>query len=339
MGEEQERQPITPAAGGGEERGEVEVTSGGELRPERIEIPPTLPVLPLKNTVLFPALLAPLLVNTARSQRLIDHVLVTPERLLLACAVRRPVEGSPGPDDVYPVGTVLRVARMMKFPDGSYRLLVQGVARGRIDGFTEETRFLEARVSALEEVGDPRSVEVAALSRSVSQGFQALVAEHPKLSDELQVIAANLEDPSRLADLVAHNLEIDVAGKQAVLEQLDVEARLRKVLDDLTRSREAMTIESEIRDRVQSEMGKTQRDYMLRQQMEAIRRELGESEESESEVASLRERIDAAGLAAGGPGTGEPRARAPGDDAAGGGRTRRDPQLSGVDGRSAMVEA
>ncbi len=285
-----------PATGSHEESGEVVVRTGGAPAPERVDLPATLPVLPLKNTVLFPALLAPLLVNTARSQRLIDQVLVSPDRLMLAAAVRHPVEGSPGPGDVYRVGTVLRVARMMKFPDGSYRLLVQGVARARIEEFTAESRFLEGSVVLLEESGDPRSVEVTALSRSVSQGFQALVAEHPKLSDELQVIAGNLEDPSRLADLVAHHLEIDVAGKQAALEELDVTARLRLVLADLTRAREAMNIESEIRDRVQNEMGKTQRDYMLRQQLDAIRRELGETEDGETEVARLRERIEEAAL-------------------------------------------
>ncbi len=292
----EERGPIAPTTPAREETGEVVVQTGGDQTPEQLDLPSTLPVLPLKNTVLFPALLAPLLVTTARSQRLIDQVLVSPDRLMLAAAVRRPVEGSPGPDDVYRVGTVLRVARMMKFPDGSYRLLVQGVARGQIEEFTSEERFLQARVSLLDDCGDPRSDDDTALSRSVSQGFQALVAEHPKLSDELQVIAANLEDPSRLADLVAHNLELDVAGKQAVLEELDLAARLRLVLADLTRSREAMTIESEIRDKVQSEMGKTQRDYMLRQQMEAIRRELGESEDGDTEIETLRTRIEAAGL-------------------------------------------
>jgi ATP-dependent Lon protease len=291
-----EHDPI-PTRSGREESGEVAVKKGGGAgEPERVDLPDALPVLPLKNTVLFPGLLAPLLVNTSRSQRLIDHVLVTPDRLMLAAAVRHPVEGSPGPDDVHRVGTVLRIARMMKFPDGSYRLLVQGVARAHVEEFVGEERFLEGRVRLLEDAGDARSVETAALSRSVSQGFQALVAEHPKLSDELQVIAASLDDPSRLADLVANHLELDVAGKQAVLEELDVAARLRLVLADLQRSREAMTIESEIRDRVQNEMGKTQRDYMLRQQMDAIRRELGETEDSDSEVSKLRERIEAAGL-------------------------------------------
>ncbi|MCZ6784773.1 MAG: LON peptidase substrate-binding domain-containing protein, partial [Proteobacteria bacterium] len=259
-------------------------------------LPGELPVLPLKNTVLFPFLLSPLLVNTARSQRLIDNVLVQPNRLLLCTAVQREIDGSPGPDDVYRVGTVLRVVKMLKFPDESYRLLVQGVARAEIEDFTSTDPFLRARVRAVTESGDLESVEMAALVRNVSQQFAALVSESPRLSDELQVLAANLEDPSKLADLVASNLELDVSAKQAVLAEADISSRLKRVLVELDRERDALEIETEIKEKVQSEMGRTQRDYMLRQQLEAIRRELGEAEDGEQEIKELRERIDAAGL-------------------------------------------
>jgi len=135
---EEERSLSEPEVGGRGTAVRVGVESGADE--VRVEIPETLPVLPLKNTVLYPALLSPLLVNTARSKRLIDAVLVTPERLLIAPAVRRPIEGSPGPDDVYRVATVLRIVKMLKFPDDSYRLLVQGVARARID--IDMTRLL-----------------------------------------------------------------------------------------------------------------------------------------------------------------------------------------------------
>jgi len=261
-----------------------------------VALPETLPVLPLKNTVLFPFLLSPLLVNTARSKRVIDHVLVTPERLLIAPAVRRPIEGSPGPDDLHRVATVLRIVKMLKFPDDSYRLLVQGVARARIDDFVAVEPFLRARVSALEESGDAKSVDVTALQRNLAQQFAALVSESPKLSDELQVLAASIDHPGRLADLVASNLELDVAQKQAVLEKTDLTERLRLVLSELTRSQQAQTIEAEIREKVQSEMGKTQRDYLLRQQLDAIRKELGEAPDEGAETERLRERIDAAGM-------------------------------------------
>jgi ATP-dependent Lon protease len=281
-------------------RTEVAVDTGaareGEERAARLALPEVLPVLPLKNTVLFPYLLNPLLVNTARSKGLVDAVLLTPERLLLCAAVRQPVEGSPGPDDVYRVGTILRVVKMLKFPDGSYRLLVQGVARAGIEEFAATEPFLRARVRPLPESGDPGSVEVTALVRSVRDGFTALVAESPRLSDDLQLLATNIEDPGKLADLVASNLDVDVAAKQALLEETRLAERLKHVLAELHRAQQALRIESEIREKVQSDMGKTQREYMLRQQAEQIRRELGESEDSDAEVEQLRERIEAAGM-------------------------------------------
>ncbi len=281
-------------------RGGIDVTveSGGVGDEEEgtVELPDELPVLPLKNTVLFPYLLSPLLVNTPRSQRLVDDVLVQPARLMLCTAVRGPIEGSPGPDDVYPVGTVLRVVKMLKFPDDSYRLLVQGVARASIESFSADEPYLKARVRRIDETGDAESVEVTALVRNVSQQFATLVSESPRLSDELQVLAANLEDPSKLADLVASNLDLDVPHKQAVLAEADIAARLKLVQSELDKERDQLDLETEIREKVQSEMGKTQRDYMLRQQLEAIRRELGEAEDSEEETDRLRERIESAGL-------------------------------------------
>jgi ATP-dependent Lon protease len=281
----------------GSEHGErVAVGIGGGEEPRGPELPAELPVLPLKNTVLFPFLLSPLLVNTERSKKVIDAVLVSPERLMLAVAVRGDVEGSPRAAEVYPVGTVLRIVKMLKFPDESYRLVVQGVTRAQVDAFVSEDPYLRARVSALAERGDPESVEAAALSRNVRDQFVALVAESPRLSDELQVLAQSLEEPSKLADLAASNLELDLETKQRVLEELDVTARLRTVLDEVRRAREALQVESEIREKVQSEMGKTQRDYLLRQQLDQIRRELGETEDVEDEVAALRRRIEAADL-------------------------------------------
>jgi ATP-dependent Lon protease len=146
-------------------------------------------------------------------------------------------------------------------------------------------------------VGDAESVEATALARNVRDQFGTLIMESSRLSDDLQLLAQNLDDDySKLADLVASNLDLDVAGKQAMLEELDVVKRLHSVQGELRRARDAMKIESEIRDKVQSEMGRTQRDYMLRQQLDQIRRELGEAEDSDAEVAGMRERIEAAGM-------------------------------------------
>jgi ATP-dependent Lon protease len=275
---------------------QVAVGSGGEEESTRFDIPDVLPILPLKNTVLFPFLLSPLLVSSPRSKALIDQALLSPQRVLVAVAVRHPVDGSPGADDVYRVGTVVRVAKMLTFPDESYRLLVQGLARVRIDKFVSSDPFLRAGVQVLEETGDPDSVETTALVRNLSQQFSALVAASPRLSDELQVLAANLDEPSKLSDLVGSSLDLDVAAKQAILEEVDVPTRLKRVLEEMARERDAMKVESEIRDKVQSDLGKTQRDYMLRQQLEAIRQELGEAEDAESEVSRLRQHIEAAGM-------------------------------------------
>jgi len=275
---------------------EVLVESGDGDEPSPVEIPELLPVLPLKNTVLFPFLLSPLLVRSERSKLLIDEVLLSPGRLLLCVAVKGQAEGAPGPDDVHRIGTVIRIAKMMKFPDDSYRLLVQGVSRARVEGFTATDPFLRGTIRELEETGELDSVETTALVRNLSQQFGALVAENSKLSDELQVLVGSVDDPSRLADLVGSNLDFDVEGKQAVLAELDVPKRLRRVLDEAAREREALKVESEIRDKVQHDIGKSQRDYMLRQQLDAIRQELGEGDDTENEVEQLRERIASAGM-------------------------------------------
>ncbi|MBW2373094.1 MAG: endopeptidase La, partial [Deltaproteobacteria bacterium] len=159
-----------------------------------------------------------------------------------------------------------------------------------------EKPFLLARVDLQADAGGGESVEVAALARNVSERFGALVAESPRLSDELQMLASSLEDPGKLADLVASSLELEVSHKQAVLEILDVPERLRRVQSEVVRALEVTQIEGEIREKVQSEMGKTQREYMLRQQLEAIRRELGETEDEDAELDRLRQRIDTAGM-------------------------------------------
>jgi len=272
----------------------VESGDGGDAQP--VEIPENLPILPLKNTVLFPFLLSPLLVRSERSKLLIDEVLLTPARLLLCVAVKGQEEGAPGPNDVHRIGTVIRIAKMMKFPDDSYRLLVQGVTRAHVESFTATDPFLRGKIQELQETGERDSVETTALVRNLSQQFGALVAESPRLSDDLQILVGSIDEPSRLADLVGSNLDFDVEGKQAILAELNVPKRLRRVLEEVVREREAFKVETEIRDKVQHDIGKSQRDYVLRQQLEAIRNELGEGEDTESELGRLRERIEAAGM-------------------------------------------
>jgi len=279
----------------GPEGGEaVDVGTGNLDRLDAVDCPGVLPIIPLRNTVLFPMMVSPLLVNTERSRQLVDEVLVSEDRLMLAVAVKNAVVESPSTKDIYGVGTVLRVVKMLKFPDDSYRLLVQGVGRARIDHVLQEDPFLKGEISFLEEELDPDSVSMTALVRNLAQQFSELAAESPRLSDEFQHVAMNVEEPSRLADLVASNLDFDVPGKQALLEEINVEARLRRVSDEVVRARDVVRVENEIREKVQSDMGKTQREYMLRQQLEAIRKELGETDDEGTELQRLRDAIDAA---------------------------------------------
>ncbi len=185
-----------PTGGGGID---VRVDEGpvDEAAGELTRIPEVLPVLPLKNTVLFPFLLSPLLVNTPRSQQLIDEVLLQDERLMVCTAVRHETDGSPGPNDVYRTGTLLRVVKMLKFPDDSYRLLVQGVTRVEIDHFTSEDPFLRAHVVKRDDHGDEDSVEMQALTRNVMQGFLELERRRAATIERRRsrLLASNLEDP------------------------------------------------------------------------------------------------------------------------------------------------
>ena len=197
--------------------------SGTDEEVEQTEIPDVLPVLPLKNTVLFPFLLSPLLVNSARSKRLIDEVLLTPDRLLMCAAVRRPVEGSPAADDVYRVGTVMRIVKMLKFPDDSYRLLVQGVARARVEEFASEEPFLRGRI---ETPARDRRRSTRSRRRRWCATWRS---SSPRWSPRARVCRTSCRcsprtwtTPRSSADLVGSNLEFDVAGKQSLLEELDV---------------------------------------------------------------------------------------------------------------------
>ena len=290
---EQEHSEFTEESG---PLGSEVLVETGEEEPLRAALPDALPILPLKNTVLFPHLLSPLLVNTERSRALIESVLRTPDRLLVCAAVHDGVDADPAPEELHCVGTVMRIAKMLKFPDDSYRLLVQGVARARIGPYVSADPFMVARVERLQETGDMDSVETAALVRNILQDWGELVSNSSKLSDDLTALAHNVDTPSKLADLVGSNLDLGIEGKQALLEELDVPARLLRVHGEMGREQDAMKVETEIREKVQSDIGKTQRDYMLRQQLEAIRQELGEGDDTESETEQLRERIEAAGM-------------------------------------------
>jgi ATP-dependent Lon protease len=257
-------------------------------------LPSTLPVLPLRETVPVPDGLTPLAVGQERSIRLVNDVLAG-DRLLVMVASRDPEVETPGPDDLYDVGVVGSIARMLKVPDGTLRILVQGGQRVHIDRWVQEAPYLVAEISELPDA-IAESPELTALMRNVQATFTNIVEEVPYLPEELQVAVANLDDPSALASLITSSLRLRTEEKQALLEEVDVVRRLRRLVDILARELEVISIGTRIQSQVQSELDKSQREYVLRQQLEAIRKELGEFDESAEEASELRRQLDAIAL-------------------------------------------
>ncbi len=258
------------------------------------EIPVALPVLPLRDSVTFPDTLTPLAVGQERSIRLINDVLGG-DRMLVMVASRDPDVESPGPEQLYSVGVVGTVARMLKVPDGTLRILVQAGPRVRLAAFPAEQPYL---VAAVEEQPDVvrEGPELTALMRNVQETFSRIIEDVPYLPEELQVAVANLEDPSALSHLIAGALRLKTDEKQELLEERDVARRLRRLSEFLARELEVAAIGSRIQSQVQSELDRTQREYVLRQQLKAIQEELGERDPTEAEVEELREQLDAIAL-------------------------------------------
>ena len=257
-------------------------------------IPPQLPVLPLRDSVTFPDTLTPLAVGQERSIRLINDVLGG-DRMLVMVASRDPESDAPGPEQLYAVGVVGTVARMLKVPDGTLRILVQAGPRVRLTGFPAEQPYLVAAVAEEPDVV-LEGPELTALMRNVQETFSRIIEDVPYLPEELQVAVANLDDPSALSHLIAGALRIKTEEKQQLLEERDVALRLRRLSEILARELEVAAIGSRIQSQVQSELDRTQREYVLRQQLKAIQEELGERDPTEAEVDELREQLDAIAL-------------------------------------------
>ncbi len=278
--------------------GGIQVVEAGDLEQAIGErsgpLPAALPVLPLKEAVAFPDTLTPLAVGQERSIKLIDDVLGG-ERTLVLVASRDPELDEPGPDQLYDVGVVGIVARMLKVPDGTMRILVQATERVRIGDYVTEKPYLVARIEALPDMVEP-SAELEALTRNVQRTFTEIIEQIPYLPEELQLAVTNIEDPSALAHLIGGALRIPTAEKQELLEEVDVARRLRRLSELLARELEVIQIGSQIQSEVESGIEKGQREYYLREQLKAIQRELGEEDETQAEVNELRERIEAAAL-------------------------------------------
>lgn len=256
------------------------------------DLPTRLPILPLSDVVVFPHMVAPLLVSNAQSIRLIDDV-VAGTRLLAVTLQTDPDVEHPRPDQLHSYGCIARVLRMLKFPDDSVRVLIQGLKRMRIDRIDTETSYLQAHLTPLDDELEA-SLETSALARNAANQFQEIINLSPSLPDELKVALVNIEDPSKLADVIAANLNVPLQDKQRLLEAVRVKLRLTLLTSLLNREIEVLHLGSEIQSKVTSAISKSQREYFLREQLKAIQKELGESGEQGSEVRELRDKIDKA---------------------------------------------
>ena len=260
-------------------------------------IPPELPILPLRDTVLFPNSFMPLAVAREASVRLIDEA-TSSGRMIGVFTQREASVEEPAQEDLYPIGTATHIHKMFKLPDGSLRLIVQGLARVRLDRIVQARPYLKAAVTTAEEqLRDEDHLEIDALQRNIKSNFQQVVSLSPLLSDDLQALSANITDPGKLADFIASSLTtIGTAVKQEVLETLDIRARMDVLNRLLIKELEVLELGSKIQSQVQSEVGKNQREYFLREQLKAIQKELGEGDEQAKEIEELRAKIDAAGM-------------------------------------------
>jgi ATP-dependent Lon protease len=259
-------------------------------------MPDVVGILPLRGTVLFPQAVVPLGAGRASSVRLIEAA-VQGGSLVGAVAQRDPTQDAPGAADLHPIGTLTVIHKALKQPDGTLRLIAQGLARFRLVEIVQTEPYLKARIEAIAEEAAGADVELEALVRSVRSLFQKVVSLSPALPDELVAVLDNVEGAGAVADAVAASLpSLPQALKQELLETVNVRERLSKLAAALGKEAEVLQLGSKIQSEIQSEMTKTQREYYLREQMKAIQKELGEGDERTQEIDTLREKIEAAGM-------------------------------------------
>jgi ATP-dependent Lon protease len=271
----------------------IESVDGGE---QQLQIPEQLPVLPLRDIVIYPFMIVPLFVSREKSIRAVDEALGE-NRMIFLVSQRDLDKEEPAGEDLYTTGTVAVIMRMLKLPDGRIRILVQGLARARVEEIADTGEYLKARLTALAEPAAPeRSLEVEALVRNVRASMERATNLGKNISPEVMAIVAGLDDAGRLADLAASNLELKVEDAQSVLDIADTTVRLRRVNDLLNKEIEVLTVQQEINTQARADIDRSQREFFLRQQLKAIQTELGEGNELAEEIAQFREKIEASAM-------------------------------------------
>jgi ATP-dependent Lon protease len=247
------------------------------------------PVLPLRDIVVFPHMIVPLFVGREKSIKALEEVMGADKQILLATQ-KNAADDDPAQDEIFDIGTLANVLQLLKLPDGTVKVLVEGTARARLSGFTDRSDFHEGWAEILHEPEEDE-VEVEALARSVVSDFENYVKLNKKISPEVVGAASQIEDYSKLADTVASHLAIKIPEKQEMLATLSIRERLEKAMGFMEAEISVLQVEKRIRSRVKRQMEKTQREYYLNEQMKAIQKELGEGEDGRDEVAELEERI------------------------------------------------
>ena len=258
----------------------------------QLKIPEILPVLALRDIVVFPFMIVPLFVSRDRSIKAVDQSL-SENRLILLVSQKETEQEEPAAKDLYQMGTVSVIMRMLKLPDGRIRILAQGLSRAKVESFDEESKpYLQAKISVVSEpLLENPPVEITALVRNVRTSLEKAVNLGKNISPEVMVLMANLEDPGRLADVVASNLDLKTPDAQMLLDLVDPVIRLRKINELLTKELELLTVQQEINTQAKGEIDKSQREFYLRQQLKAIQQELGESSELSEEIQQLRDKV------------------------------------------------
>lgn len=261
---------------------------------KRPAVPRELPVLPVRELVVFPGTVVPLTIGREKSKRLIDAVLAG-DKLLAICTQRRADIEDPGIDDIYRIGTVANVLKLLRMPDGTNSLLVHGMARVGLEELVSTDPYWRAIVHAHEDE-KPHSLEIDALAHSARQTAEQVIEMSPNVPDEARMVLDNISEPGPLADYLAANLSLGVAQKQELLETFDIADRLRKVNATLNNQLEVLQLSQKIQSDVRSQIDRSQREYYLQQQLKAIQKELGETDSRAAELEDLRHRIDQADM-------------------------------------------
>jgi ATP-dependent Lon protease len=258
------------------------------------QIPKELAVLPINDAVVFPLMMVPLLLNDPNLLQLADEALAD-QKIIGAFTQKNPTDGKPGPEEIFDVGTAVHIQKMIRFPNGEMRLMGQGITRIRIVEMIQDEPYMRARIEPIEEVEDDSDL-LKAYIKTVSNSFSKVIDEAESLPEELKIIISNIKEPGRIADVIATNMSLDLERKQALLEEADVLKRFKLLSNYLSDELEVLRLGKKLQSDVKKEMDREQREYYLRQQLKAIKRELGEEDDRTLEIDELRDKIAEAGL-------------------------------------------